>query len=382
MILLAVGFIPLIKLNKRLAIRTRTIYTIILYMILIILVFLIYHQTFCSRYTDTERMYSEMERASYIGPSYLFESYDLNPLSAVYLFLINLTGDKYMLKAFCAIIYFGAILFTAFNIRFKYSPIVVFLGTIYLLAFLDLSYPADTIRFPMASMIFCMTLLNHYFSSIKLPVVHTLCIISCLIHFSLWPFYLLFVFRKIVCKRYIFGVISICTLFYYLLILNSASLISSVNPSLGYKLEMYFFPDNQYYKSTISFSQILFLSSGLLFSVALFYLWNRNFHNLFNSKKNIYKKLFIIYVCLVAGSFPSNVSFSRLIPIVFVLSSVFLLDLLSYYFDHRYMTDKQCIYFPVISRVYHLYFLIFILFVVASFILRCIYSYAPFYITV
>ena len=129
------------------------------YIALTICVSVLYYHVFCVRYVDADRMYQEMENALYKGNGYLFELYGINPFSALLILLPALVGLPYLIKSIAAFVYFGCMfLFSVEIAGKKVFTSFYFLAVHFLLCTLDLSYPADGIRFPMACMNFLQCL--------------------------------------------------------------------------------------------------------------------------------------------------------------------------------------------------------------------------------
>lgn len=151
------------------------------YIALTICVSVLYYHVFCVRYVDADRMYQEMENALYKGNGYLFELYGINPFSALLILLPALVGLPYLIKSIAAFVYFGCMFLLAWKLRKKFSPVSIFLAVLFLLCTLDLSYPADGIRFPMACMIFCSALVLNKYNNLSRINTTVLVLIACLL---------------------------------------------------------------------------------------------------------------------------------------------------------------------------------------------------------
>lgn len=176
-----------------------------------------------------------------------------------------------------------------------------------------------------------------------------------------------------------FAIVSIASLCYFPLLSQSESFVSTFNPQLGYKLQMYFMPTDQYYKTTISVQQIIFQSAGLLFTVCVFLVWFKFSKDIFSEYDKQYFRIFILYFCIVAGFFPSNVTFSRMVPVVFVM---IMIPFSRIYSDYLSLNKIQYFHLASVpnSFIMHFGFVISMLFIVLSLALRSFVSYQEFYV--
>lgn len=353
--------------------NTKNIITLSTYLIILLIVAIVYHQTFSSRYTDAMRMYSEMQDSLVLGSKQLFEAYNLNPISALLLLGVAYTGDFDVLKSISAVIFWGGIFLIAWKVRDSVHPAALLLSTLFILCFVDLSYPADTVRFPMAMMIFCCSIIIYFFvGKNNVIFMHLFCITSLLLHASLWPFYLTYFFVKFANKVQSF-IIYICSLFYFPVLGLVSKEISQLSPSFGWKMQLYFTPDSQYYEGLISKQQTAFCIIGLCAAISIVAIWAK-VKELKTEKNKSFIRFFILCTCIVIGSFPSNVAFARLVPIVVILSLIPLTELLSSYFGDRTTLCKFK------SQLSHVGFLLIVVFIIVSMILRFYFSYEPFYL--
>ena len=311
---------------KDACVKARDTFLALEYITLTLCMSVLYYHVFCIRHVDADRMYNEMEIALHRGGDYLFELYNLNPLSAVLIFLPALAGLPYLIKSIAALVYFGSIFLFAWKMRKKYSSISIFLSVLFLLCALDLSYPADTVRFPTACMLFCSSLIFNKYGNLSKRDTVVLMVVACLLHVSLWPFLLLFAIINFL-KNNAFIWLCILCLIYFPLVVSFTDIVTRINPSLGWKLQLYFEIDGQYYESLISKEQFLFLLFIYIFCISLL---------LYGLRKeyigyDLYAKCFIVFSSMIFGSMPSNVIFPRYVPILVIMSFPFVSTIFSKY---------------------------------------------------
>lgn len=355
---------------KGVSVRTRDMFLASGYIALTVCVSVLYYHVFCVRYVDADRMYQEMENALYKGNGYLFELYGINPFSALLILLPALVGLPYLIKSIAAFVYFGCMFLLAWKLRKKFSPVSIFLAVLFLLCTLDLSYPADGIRFPMACMIFCSALVLNKYNNLSRINTTVLVLIACLLHVSFWPFFVLFIITPLLGKEK-FALVAFCCLFYFPFVVSFSSVIAKFNPSLGWKMQLYFEVGGQYYQDLISKEQIAFLLFIYLFCILLI---------IYGLKKGIveydlYIKYCIIFSSITLGSIPSNVMFPRYAPIIILMAFPLVSTIFSYYTS----TGKRK-GILVKDKSIHFVFFAFLVVVFGSIILRCTFSYAVFYV--
>jgi fumarate reductase subunit D len=372
--------VPFFLISDRLNEKTRDLIQLFIYFFIVLLVFVLYLATDCNRYTDFDRMRAEMQQAAVDGPTGLLISYGLNPLSGIFLYLIALTGYYSLLKGFAGALYWGLMFYLSWRLRGKMHGGSLYLGILFLLSFLNLTYPADSVRFPVACMLFCVGMCLYYFADERPLKIHLFCIIACLLHVSLWPFYLIFLFSKWIRGKLVYLMCFMLAGSFFLLE-KFTSTISNFNPSLGWKMELYFNPDSQYYADIISKQQIGFMALGLLVSLVVVFLWRRWDSRLLDEKcSSVFATQFLISASLVIGSFPSNITFSRLVPIVFIMSMPCLVEIVS----KRHTVAR----FEIVSvdafrqKSFQLLFVFgAVVFMFVGFVLRLEFSYSPFYLS-
>lgn len=330
---------------------------------------LIYFHTECTRYVDYDRMSTEMSLSLSKGASYLFDLYSLNPLSAVPLALIAKTGVFPLLKSLSACVYYGVLLYIAGKLRQTYGAFSATITTVFFLCTVDLSYPADNIRFPIASAIFALGYVGYSYFSFSPIKALSLMLFGCFFHASMWPFLIIFLSTRIFKKNIFIIILTFFLIFYFQIVNLVSSLISSISPALGWKIQLYFETDGQYYESLISNEQFIYLLFIYIFICTLFLL-KRTFSKQENSQSD---RVFIMYSCFLLGSIHSNVIFPRYIPFLILISLPFIADIFSRYTNSGY-TGKN-------SWAMHFIFVSFILVSTFGLILRFAFSYTPFYLT-
>lgn len=345
--------------------------------LVLVLSAVIYHQTFSTRYTDMVRMTHEMEMARVQGYEYLQEKYELYPLSALLLYVVSLTGDYDLLKSLSIVISLLSIFGIGRALRkMGGSRQLVFIVLLYILAFLDFSYPADTVRSFTAYSVFCFAIIWGELSTSRNKCIlkHGLLLAATLLHISLLPIYLLYCLsgaKSNLLKK----IVAILGLIYFYLLNISIDVVTRINANIGWKLQLYFNPEGQWYSATPSRMQALYMLVGLFFVIFLVFCNNyfekRGFRSDIPSK---YKTFVILSICYMAGSYPSDVTFSRMVPLVVMCSAPYLLEYL------RFFNDGEILQRGVGRPLSLLAYSVVIVYIFTCFVLRGIASYADFYV--
>ncbi|MBW3095528.1 EpsG family protein [Bifidobacterium sp. 64T4] len=328
----------------------------------------IYYHVECVRYVDYDRMSNEMSLSLTKGVSYLFDTYSVNPLSAVPLVLVSRIGAFPLLKSVSACVYYGVLLYVARKLREKCGAFGSILSALFFLCTVDLSYPADAIRFPIASAIFALAYIGYFYFSFSLSKTIILMLISCLFHVSMWPFFIVFLCVLFFRRRLFLVVLSIVLLSYFQIVNSVSSLVASISPELGWKLQLYFEIGGQHYQSLISKEQILYLFFILICCIVLFFVKKRVLNETFGQQDICY----ILYCCFVFGSVQSNVIFPRYIPFIIFISIPIVAIFFEPYVNKGYKKKN--------AYIVHFAFVSFALVLVAGLVLRFAFSYVPFYI--
>lgn len=344
--------------NSRLALNVSTIF-----MVVFLYSSIAYH-TYCTRYTDTIRMSSEMAESKTQGLLYLLGKYDANPLSAIYLYLVSQVGGIRVLQMISAALYMGILLYTLLAVGEREGRVALTAGVFYLICLLDLSAPLDSVRFPLAAVIFCSSILLHYFNNKNISRTLILCTLGCLMHFSLWPIFILTLvaFTK---KKIVIAIVSIISILNVYIMRFLEPLISSISPTIAWKMDSYFNYDSQYYVNIISRSQIMFSVMVLLFAGVICVYWSY-------INKSPYSGFLLLVFSYVIGCFPSPVAFARMVPLVMIVSVAPLMRLTNYEVDSiskQYGKSTTFIYLLVLTS-----------FMFLCLALRCSNTYEPYYI--
>lgn len=344
--------------NSRLALNVSTIF-----MVVFLYSSIAYH-TYCTRYTDAIRMSSEMADSKTQGLLYLLGKYDANPLSAIYLYLVAQVGGMRVLQMISCAVYMGILLYTLLMIGEGESRIALTAGVFYLICLLDLSAPLDNVRFPVATVIFCGSVLLYYFSNKNIFRMIMICLLACLMHFSLWPIFML-ILVALTKKKVIIILASIVSVSNIYIMRICEPLINSISPTVAWKMDSYFNYNSQYYVNIISRSQIMFSVMVLLFAGVMCIYWN-------SVSKSTYSGTLLLTFSYVIGCLPSPVAFARMVPLVVILSVAPLMQLTNYEVDS-------------ISKQYgksttFMYLLVLISFMFLCLALRCSNTYEPYYI--
>lgn len=375
LILLALIFLPLYNSGIRFIARTKKIYLALMFVLILVLISLIYAHISCDRYVDTIRMDQEMTQSLAQGPSILFTKYSLNPLSAVLLYLVALTHNYALLPCIAGVIFWGCLFYCIWGSRDLASPGSLIFSLLFTLCFLNLAAVADNIRFPIASILFCTSVIDYFFINHKILRAILLDVIACLVHFSLWPLLVIFLV-SIYCTKKICTIVGIASLGYFPLIGILSSAIASINPALGYKIQLYFIPDGQYYFSGNSIEQTLFNVLGLVYAITINCLWHRK-----NPSSKKYEQFFLMSLFLALGSFPSNGTFSRLAPLLIIFTMIPLAEFFSSYFLFSPPLSEDRVLYQKKDGSLHLIFIGVLSLSIFNLLMRSVFTYAPFHVT-